>query len=132
MNNNYYYEPFNNYLMTQNSLLGPYEGYLKGNLFSNLYEQYKNYKPATITFSNEKEEALFNLNQISFAMHELNLYLDIHKDDSTMINTYVNYQNTYNNLLRDYQQKYGPVNVDSITNNTPFTWITNNFPWEVK
>jgi spore coat protein JB len=116
----------------QNTLFGPYEGYIKGNMFRNLYEQYKNYKPSNVSFSSEKEEALFNLNQICFAMHDINLYLDVHPNDTNMLNMFVNYENTYNNLLKDYQEKYGPINVDSVNNNTPFTWVTTNFPWEVK
>jgi spore coat protein JB len=136
MNNYDYYDPFNNYFMNQennqNTLFGPYEGYIKGNMFRNLYEQYKNYKPSNVSFSSEKEEALFNLNQICFAMHDINLYLDVHPNDTNMLNMFVNYENTYNNLLKDYQEKYGPINVDSVNNNTPFTWVTTNFPWEVK
>ncbi len=135
MNNYNYFNPFNNYFFNQennqNNLFGPYEGYLKGNMFRNLYEQYKNYKPMNVSFNSEKEEALFNLNQIGFAMHDINLLLDINPNDSNMINQYVNYQNTYNNLLRDYEQKYGPINVDSISNSTPFSWVNTPFPWEV-
>ena len=136
MNNYDYYDPFNNYFMhqenNQNTLFDPYEGYIIGNMFRNLYEQYKNYKPSNVSFSSEKEEALFNLNQICFAMHDINLYLDVHPNDTNMLNMFVNYENTYNNLLKDYQEKYGPINVDSVNNNTPFTWVTTNFPWEVK
>ena len=135
MNNYNYYDPFNNYFINQdnisNTLFGTYEGYIKGNMFKNLYQQYKNYKPVNISISNEKEEALLNLNQICFVMHELNLYLDVHPEDNNALNMFVNYENTYNNLLRDYEQKYGPINVNSVPNTTPFSWVNTNFPWEV-
>lgn len=127
MNDNYLY-PFNN---QRNELYGPYEGYIKGNLFKNLYEEYKNYKPISINFSNEKDEELFNLNQICFAMHELNLYLDIHPNDEFALYKYTEYQDIANNLQKQYEAKYGPINVDSINNNIPFSWISTNFPWEV-
>ena len=136
MNNNYFY-PFDNSIIDNinydnNNLYGPYEGYLKGNLFNNLYEEYKDYRPASFRFKNEKEEALFNLNQISFAMHELNLYLDIYPNDSNYINKYCELEKTYNSLLTSYEKKYGPINVNGISNTTPFSWVTNSFPWEVK
>ena len=136
MNNYNYFDPFNNYFINKdninNTLFGTYEGYIKGNMFKNLYEQYKNYKPLNVSISNEKEEALFNLNQICFAMHELNLYLDVHPNDSSALNMFVNYENTYNNLLQEYQKKYGPINVNDVNGNTPFSWVGTNFPWEVK
>ena len=34
--------------IANNILYGPYEGFIKGNLFKNLYQQYKNYQPAII------------------------------------------------------------------------------------
>lgn len=145
MNNYNYFDPFNNYLMSQesmnnnfnfnskdnNNLFGPYEGYLKGNMFRNLYDPYKNYKPASINITNSQEEALFNLNQIQFAMHDLNLYLDIFPNDRDMINRFSYYKNTYNTLLKQYEDQYGPLIINSVKDTTPFEWVKDNFPWEV-
>ena len=61
---------------SNNNLFSPYEGYLKGNLFQNLYDGYKNYKPYNIPVKNERDELLLNVGQLSFAAHELNLLLD--------------------------------------------------------
>lgn len=138
MNNYNYFDTFNETFMDQsqinnnNNLYGPYEGFLKGNLFKNLYEQYKKYKPASLKFNSLKEEALFNLNQIGFAMHELNLYLDVYPNNNNALNTFLNYKNMYNDLLKNYEEKYGPINVSSVNGNTPFSWVNTSFPWEVK
>ena len=114
-----------------NSLFGPYEGYINGNMFRNLYEQYKNYKPARLVPRNEKEEALLNLNQMQFAMHEINLYLDVFPNDSNMMNQFVMFRNTYNNLLNDFQNKYGAIDVNSeFLNNVPFGWVEQPWPWD--
>ena len=136
MNYNYY-EPFDNYNIPTNqnntdSLFGSYEGYLKGNLFKNLYNEYKNYKPSIIKINSDKEELLFNLNQICFAMHELNLYLDVYPNNKQILDLYSNYQSTYNDLLNTYQEKYVPINTNSIKNSVPFSWVNTNFPWEVE
>ena len=42
---------FNNFSEESNNsldLFSPYEGYIKGNLFKNLYQEYKNYKPSRV------------------------------------------------------------------------------------
>ena len=135
MNNyNYNYnDSFNNYSMYQNNnLFGPYEGYLKGNLFKDLYEQYNNYKPATLKPTSEKEQELFNLNQIHFAMHDLNLYLDVFPNDKEALSKFMEYENIYNELLENYEKKYGPINVNNTLGNTPFNWVNTSFPWEAK
>ena len=140
MNNYNYFDNFNDTFLNPNNkayfpdtsnLFGPYEGYLRGNLFKNLYSEYKNYRPATLRFNSEQEEALFNLSQMGFAMHELNLYLDIHPEDRNMLNVFMDYKNTYNNLLNSYEQKYGPITVNGANGPTPFSWVNTTFPWEV-
>ena len=133
--NNYYgffdqslIDEYNNSL----NLFGPYEGYLNGNMFKDLYSQYKNYRPNMVRINNEKEESLFNLNQIQFAMHELNLYLDVNPNDNNAMNKFLNYKDTYNRLLDDYEKKYGPLEVCGVNGDIPFSWVNGKFPWEVK
>ena len=57
-------------------LYTPYEGYIRGNLFKNMYDQYKNFQPGKIKINSEQEEMLLNIGQMAFAAHELNLLLD--------------------------------------------------------
>ena len=112
-------------------LYGPYEGYVKGNLFRNLYDQYKSYRPMSLAPSSEREEALLNLNQIQFAMHELNLYLDVYPNDANIMRQFVSYRNTYNDLLNQYENRYGALNVNSTSlNSVPFGWVDQTWPWE--
>ena len=112
-------------------LYGPYEGYVKGNLFRNLYDQYKSYRPMSLAPSSEREEALLNLNQIQFAMHELNLYLDVYPNDANIMRQFVAYRNTYNDLLNQYENRYGALNVNSTSlNSVPFGWVDQTWPWE--
>ena len=121
----------NNSNSLNNILYGPYEGFIKGNLFKNLYQQYKNYQPAIITPRNEQEQTLFNLDQIQFAMHELNLYLDNYPNDRDMFNQFVMLRNSYNKLLMEYENKYDAINVNSISlNNVPFGWVEQTWPWD--
>ena len=82
-----------------NNLYGPYEGFMKGNMFKNLYEPFRNYRPIQITPRNAQEEALLNLDQTAFAMHEINLYLDNFPDDQNMINQFNKDQMDFSLLL---------------------------------
>lgn len=117
--------------MQANTLFGPYEGYTKGNMFRNLYEQYRNYTPAAITPRSEQEQALLNLNQMQFAMHDLNLYLDVFPDDRNMMNQFITFRNNYNRLLEEYENNYGAININSSSlNNTPFGWVIEQWPWD--
>lgn len=119
------------YDMKDNQLFGSYEGYVKGNLFKNLYNEYKNYKPARLPVNSEKMEGLLNLNQMHFAMHEINLYLDVFPNDVSAMREFGKYRDEYNRLLEDYEKKYGPLNIcDANLNNVPFAWENDSFPWE--
>ena len=135
MNNYNNFDTFNNMFLMQNNLsnnmYGPYEGYLKGNMFSNLYSEYKNYKPNNLKISNEKEEALFNLNQICFAMHEMNLYLDLHPEDRKIQQLFNDYRKMFIDLEKKYESEYGPLTTCSeALEKSPFEWVTDSFPWE--
>ena len=101
-NQNYVYPFLNNYSTTSTdtnfvnqqdfyrnatmpSLFTPAQGLDYGNMFSNLYQPYKNYKPANVSANNERESLIRELARMDFAAHELNLYLDLHPEDTTMI-----------------------------------------------
>ena len=123
--------PMFNNGMNNNNLYTPNEGYMKGNMFKNLYDPFKNYTPARLTANNAKEEALINLGQMHFAMHEANLYLDNFPNDMNMLNKFNEFRTSYEKLLNDYQSKYGPIEITSpYMTNTPFAWSNDKFPWD--
>ena len=130
MINSYKYDFIRN--MNMPSLYSPEEGFNKGNMFSNLYEQYKNYKPKELVGNNDMEKMFLELARICFAKHDIQLYLDLHPDDVSMIQLFNDYRERENNLLKMYEAKYGVINTDSESlNQTPFVWATEKFPWEV-
>ena len=111
-------------------LFPTYEGYLKGNAFRNEYVPYKDYKVMKINVKNEKEELLLNIGQYSFIMHDLNLYLDTHPDNKDALDMFVSYHNKVNDLITQYERRYGPLCVKGfIDNNIPFSWVNTKWPW---
>ena len=118
--------------MDTQQLFNPKERFEKGNLFSNLYREYKNYKPTSLRANTDEERLSLNLQALCFAAHELNLYLDLHPEDQSMIALFNDYQKQIQDLTREYETKYGPLFVSSNNNNSSFEWVNNKWPWEGK
>lgn len=114
------------------NLYEPLEGYMRGNLFKNLYDPYKNYRPQRMNIKSEKEEMLTSIGEYSFAMHELNLYLDVNPNDQRALNLFNKYREQTNELILKYERKYGPLTINSQENmKVPFSWEASSWPWEV-
>ena len=125
---------FNNFSEESNNsldLFSPYEGYIKGNLFKNLYQEYKNYKPSRLNVNSEKMEMLVNIGQMGFASHELNLYLDNYPNNRKALELFNKYSNMTNKLIKEYENKYGPLTVGGTREDVPFKWENEKWPWEV-
>lgn len=133
MNNYKYYDYLyrNNMNMNNQNLYNPKEGFIKGNMFTNLYSEYKNYKPQMLNPKNEQERMLYELDSISFAAHELNLYLDMHPEDQSMTTLFNDYRRKLEELTKNYESMYGPLTVNSNEmENKTFSWVNTSWPWE--
>jgi len=124
------YQNYDWYRGNEMNLLNPTDGFLKGNMFKNLYNPYKNYKPANLIPQNEQESLLYELSSVAFASHELNLYLDLHPEDQSMFTLFQDYQSKMNHLIEQYEKKYGPLTVNSKEMKSSFEWVTKDWPWE--
>lgn len=121
----------NNNMGNSMTLFNVTDAYNNGNLYSNLYSQYKNYKPTILKANNEKEQLLLELSRVAFAAHELNLYLDLYPNDESMLALFNDYRQEANSLLEQYEGKYGPLNVGSDNmEKSPFAWENTSWPWE--
>ena len=120
----------NNMMNNQPNIYSPSEGFDKGNMFSDLYSQYKNYQPAKLQATNEQTALFLELSRNAFAAHEMNLYLDLHPEDRTMLSLFNDYKDRENKLMKEYETKYGPLTVSSDNMNNSFSWVYSNWPWE--
>ena len=115
-----------------NNLFSPYEGYVKGNLFKPLYDSYKGLKPRNIPVTNERDESLLNIGQLSFARHELNLLLDNYPNNQEALKLFNKYRTMEENEVKNYERRFGPLNITSNDmTNIPFKWENDKWPWEV-
>ncbi len=123
---------FNTYT-TQNTqqFFDPYNGFMRGNMFVNEYAPYKNFTNFPIKPQNEREELMNAVQVYGFALKDLNLYLDLHKNDQQALSLYRKYLNDYKSAINAYENKYGPLNLTSETLGTnPWSWIQGPWPWE--
>ena len=129
-NNNFKPNQYNqNY--QNNQLLDPNQGFIKGNSFANLYDQYKNFKPEEITTNNEKKALLYQLMQYKFALIDLNLYLDMYPNDTNILSLYNRYLSIEKQICDQFEKKYGPLTTDYLNLNTnTWEWINTPWPWE--
>ena len=117
--------------ISNNNMFGSYEGYLKGNMYKDLYKSYKDYKPTKLIPDNEQAELLLNINQLEFAAHDIRLYLDNYPTDSNMIKMFNDYQIQANKAIDNYEQKYGPICMNDLSSNDMFSWEKYIWPWEM-
>lgn len=118
----------NNYINLNNNIYNPYEGFIRGNMFSKIYKGYKNYKVYEINPLNEQAELLTYINALTFSVIDLSLYLDIYSNDNNALLLFNQYRNQLNAYIKEYENKYGPLllNSNSLENNS---WSWNNDPW---
>ena len=96
-------------LMNQSEFINPEEGFLRGNMEAGTYVPYKNMTFIKPVLNNERQRTLYKLQEIAFAAHELNLYLDTHPNDTNAIKLYNDYVKKERMLNDEYERKYGPI-----------------------
>lgn len=121
----------NDNMYSNNITSSIYDGFIRGNMFDNLYLPYKDYKVKTINPSSEKDALLLQLMQYKFALTDLDLYLDVNPNDNNALNMYKDYLNIMKQIESKYENSYGPLSLDnnSVINGS-WNWINNSFPWE--
>ena len=121
----------NDYSDNKNNLYDPYQGFIRGNLYKNLYDPYKIQNPYEIKPMNEQAEMLTYIDALCFACIDLNLYLDVYPDNKEIIDLYNKYNNEKKDLTRKYEELFGPLVLDSETlNSYPWAWNDKPWPWE--
>lgn len=129
--NNTYNQPLYNQSSNNKKILDPYNGFVRGNMFSDLYNGYKLNKPLDITPLNEQADILTYIDSLCFALIDLNLYLDLYPNDSKIIELFNSYRMEKDEITKEYESKYGPLTLNSDSlNKAPWAWDNMPWPWE--
>lgn len=81
---------------------------------------------------NQKElpmTQLTELQTLAFAIQELALYLDTHREDTEALEMYRAYQRVYAEGKKKYEQECGPLNHMSESDGR-YRWLDDPWPWE--
>ena len=113
------------------NVVSPMEGFLRGNMYKDEYEPYKNLTYFKLSPSNDKERLLYQVMAYSFAINDLNLYLDLHPDNKGMLDLFKKYVKEEKELCNEYVNKYGPLEVNEVKGQK-FDWINSPWPWETR
>lgn len=131
--NNKYNQPLYNQDVNKQSTFDAYNGFIRGNMFPELYNSYKIKNPYEITPMNEQAELLTYVDALTFAMIDLDLYLDIYPDDKEALGLFNQYRVQCDEYKKQYENKYGPLLLSSNALNTyPWAWNKSPWPWENK
>ena len=82
---------------------------------------------------NEEEKPITpqsELQVLGFALHELALYLDTHRDDMEALQLYRQYQRIYHDGMMEYSRQYGPITHAMPTDREGYAWLDDPWPWE--
>ena len=70
------------------------------------------------------------LQVLAFAIQELALYLDTHREDQEALELYQQYQQMYQNCMQQYANHLGPMNHRNPTTGSRYQWLDDPWPWE--
>lgn len=101
------------------------KGIIRGTLFPGLDLPFmgmvnKNELPVT---------PLTELQVMAFAIQELALYLDTHRDDQDALDLYRSYQKMYERGREAYEKVCGPLNHMTVADGE-YRWLNEPWPWE--
>ena len=103
--NNNYNQPLYNQNIQNKQIYDPYNGFIRGNMFPELYNSYKLNKPLEITPMNEQAELLTYVDALTFAMIDLNLYLDVYPNDREALELFNQYRMQADEYTKKYENK---------------------------
>ena len=79
-----------------------------------------------------QQEMIKKLQEISFTLVELNLYLDTHPDCQQALTLYNTYAQQQKELREEYYKNYGPLlNFGNMPAGDSFQWVNSPWPWEI-
>ena len=102
------------------------KGLVRGTLFPGLDLPFKG-------MVNENEKAvtpLTELQTLAFAVQELALYLDTHREDREALELYRRYQQLYEHCLEEYKKQFWTMNHTRVSGGEDYDWLDDPWPWE--
>ena len=101
------------------------KGLIRGTLFPGLDLPFM----GMVNTKEKNSTPMTQLQALAFAIQELALYLDTHREDTEALELYRSYQKMYNECSMAYTKEYGVLNHKTPTDG-PYNWLNDPWPWE--
>ena len=102
------------------------KGFVRGTLYPGLDLPFKG-----MVNKNEKNVTpMTELQVLGFAIQDLALYLDTHRNDQEALEMYRSYQKMYQHCLNEIQKMRGPMNHTQLSEGKEYDWLNEPWPWE--
>lgn len=81
---------------------------------------------------NSRACMLNEINEVSFAVNDLSLYLDTHPCDEKALKCFEEMSSRRNALLKEFAENFEPLTIDTAIDGCTETWkwTEQPFPWE--
>lgn len=76
-----------------------------------------------------RNELMEHINQVSFAVDDVKLYLGTHPCDEEALAFFREYSRLRNEALQEYAKLYGPITIDTAGDSCDDSWKWVNEPW---
>lgn len=77
-----------------------------------------------------REQLMQWINQVSFAVTDISLYLDTHSDDADAIAFFNHYNEERKKAVALYSATYSPLTMATVSESNHWHWVTDPWPWE--
>lgn len=117
-----------NNIRAKNDLYSAKEGLNKGNMFTSIYDPYKNYIYKVVV-SGERDELLLKIQELTFKTIDLGLYLDVNPQDEKVYYEFRNASKELKKAKEIYEKNYGPLCLTETEYYSEYKWNKNPWPW---
>lgn len=70
------------------------------------------------------------IDEVSFALNDVTLYLDTHPNDIEALEYYQRYKKQREQAVSEYEKCYGPLCAYNVNSDNRWTWVDGAWPWE--
>ena len=77
----------------------------------------------------DREKLMKRIASVDFAIADLNLFMDSHPNNPSIVQLLQKYSEKSNTLRKEYEDKYGPLTSENMEENR-WGWISDPWPWD--
>lgn len=79
-----------------------------------------------------REQLLQKINEVSFAVNDIHLFLNTHPECQDALDYYKEKMMERKKYMKEYAETFGPLTIDDAwkSSESCWKWVTEAFPWE--